>query len=60
MYRQNRMKQIALRAKSALWNITALIDELITIIEINERDEALERLNGRENEAVDPDSGGTD
>ncbi len=46
MYRQNRMKQIALRAKSALWNITALIDELITIIEINERDEALELLNG--------------
>ena len=60
MYRQNRMKQIALRARAALWNITALIDELITIIEINERDEALERLNGREIEAADPDSGGTD
>ena len=46
MYRHNRMKQIALRLKAALWNMQGVVDEMLTIIEISERDEELERLNG--------------
>lgn len=41
-----RLKQIALKLKAAAWNFQAVTDELLNIIEIAERDEALERLNG--------------
>lgn len=41
-----KFKQIALRLRAAAWNFHALTDELLNMIEIAERDEALERLNG--------------
>lgn len=50
-----RLKQIALKLKAAAWNFQAVTDELLNIIEIAERDEALERLNGG---AVKDDSSG--
>ena len=46
MYRMNRLKQIVVKLKAAAWNFQALTEELLNIIEIAERDEALEKLNG--------------
>ena len=62
MPRQNRIKQIALKLRAAAWNFTALTDELLNILEVTERDEALERLNGyeRKNRNANPDEGGAD
>ena len=47
MKTRERIKQLTLKLRAATWNIYALADELMNILETAERNEELDRLNGK-------------